>query len=209
MLAGCFLREFVMLRSFIFLLLTGTAFGCKAVGNSDASPPDSGAASDIAISMDTLLRRFQAGLPRHDTLTGTADTREALTRRYLEAIARFDSSALRALHITRGEYAYLYFPSSKMMKPPYELPPDAAWLLHTAESNKGIGSVMRRFGGQQLQFERVRCSGEPLREGPNTIWRDCLVRYRAQGEPATERPIFAAIIERDGRFKFFSYATPL
>lgn len=198
-----------MLRSFIILLFTTTAFACNAAGNSDTSLPDYGVASDSAISMDTLLHRFQAGLPRHDTLTGTAPTREALTRRYLAAIARFDTGAVRGMHITRAEYAYFYFPSSKMMKPPYELPPDAAWLLHTAESNKGIGSVMRRFGGQHLQFESVRCPGEPLREGPNTIWRDCVVRYRGQGEPAREHPLFAAIIERDGRFKFFSYATPL
>jgi hypothetical protein len=212
-----FLRVLMMLKSFIVLLLTHTVFGCTAAGNSDASPPESSvavvspssAAAGSVISMDTLLRRFQAGLPRPATLTVTAATREALTRRYLEAVARFDTGALRRMHITRAEYAYLYFPPSKMMKPPYELPPDAAWLLHTAESNKGIGSVMRRFGGQRLEFERVRCPGEPLREGPNTVWRDCLVRYRALGELAREQPLFAAIIERDGRFKFFSYATPL
>jgi hypothetical protein len=113
------------------------------------------------------------------------------------------------MHITRAEYAYLYFPSSTMMKPPYDLPPDVAWLLLRAESNKGIGSVMRRFGGRTLTFERVQCPGEPLREGSTIVWRDCVVRFRAQGGSPEERPLFAAIIERDGRFKFFSYATPL
>ena len=206
-----------MLRSFIVLLVTTTAFGCNPAGNPDASPRDSrlsgaspsNATADSAISMDTLLHRFQAGLPRHDTLTGAVASREALTRRYLAAVARFDTGALRGMHITRAEYAYLYFPSSKMMKPPYELPPDAAWLLHTAESNKGIASVMRRFGGQRFELESVRCPGEPLREGANVVWRDCVVRYRGEGAGVHERPLFAAIIEREGRFKFFSYATPL
>jgi hypothetical protein len=216
--AGWFsLRAFVMLRSFIVLLFTTTALGCNAAGDSDSSRPESSAAhtsppsaaADSAISMDTLLHQFQAGSPRYDTLTGTSSTREALTHRYLVALARFDTSALRQMHITRAEYAYVYFPSSTMMKPPYELPPDVAWLLLTAESNKGIASVMRRFAGQALTFESVRCPGEPLREGPNIVWRDCVVRYRGEGAGVRERPLFAAIIERGGQFKFFSYATPL
>ena len=159
--------------------------------------------------MDTLLHRFQAGLPPQDTLAGTSPTREALTRRYLAAVARFDTSAVRDMHITRAEYAYVYFPSSKLMKPPYELPPDVAWMLHTAESNKGMGRVMERFGGQQLRFESVRCPGEPLREGANVVWRGCVVRYRGENEREAEQSLFAAIIERDGQFKFFSYANPL
>lgn len=206
-----------MLKSVIVVLLATTAFGCSAAGNSDASLPESSVAAaspsnapaDSVLSMDTLLRRFQTGLPRPDTLTASSPTREALTRRYLNALARFDTSALREMHITRAEYAYLYFPPSKMMKPPYELPPDVAWLLLTGESNKGIRTVMGRFGGQQLEFESVRCPGEPLREPPNLVWRDCVVRYRGEGEGVRERQLFAAIIERGGRFKFFSYATPL
>lgn len=204
-----------MRRTLIALLWIGVS-GCNAGERPHPSPRDSAAnaststaVTDTTPSMDTLLRRFQAGLPHQDTLAGTSPTREALTRRYLEAVGRFDTSALRDMHITRAEYAYVYFPSSTMMRPPYELPPDVAWLLHTAESNKGIGRVMRRFGGQQLQLDSVRCPGDPRREGPNTVWRNCLVRYRAEGEPAREQPLFAAIIERNGRFKFFSYATPL
>jgi hypothetical protein len=35
------------------------------------------------------------------------------------------------------------------------------------------------------------------------------VRYRDSGGAERDQPLFAAIIEREGRFKFFSYATPL
>ena len=191
-------------------------YGCNGGRDSAASTRDAGAGrsastapADTTPSMDTLLRRFQAGLPRPDSLTGTSATREALTRRYLEAIARSDTTALRDMHITRAEYAHVYFPSSKMMKPPYELPPDVAWMLHTADSNKGIRTVLGRFGGQLLRFGDVRCPGEPLREGHNVVWRDCRVRYRAPNGIEAEQSLFAAIIERDGRFKFFSYAATL
>ena len=198
------------------LILTAAALGCTAAdgrggsasGSADSTVASSNAAGAVE-SMDAMLRRFQAGVPRIDTLSGVSSSPEALTRRYLEAVARSDTSALRDMHISRAEYAYLYFPSSRMMAPPYELPPDVAWMLHTAESNKGIESILRRFGGDRLELDAIRCPGEPLEEGPNTVRRDCVVRYRTKGRPTLEQPLFAAIIERDGRFKFFSYATSL
>ena len=168
-----------------------------------------GIAVDSALPMDMLLHRFQADLDEPLTLSDASPSLEALTRQYLDAIAGSDTAALRRIHITRAEYAFLYFPASKMMKPPYELSPEIAWLLLSAESSKGLTSVLQRFGGKRLALRRVRCPGEPLKEGRNMVWRDCVVRYRGEGNGERERPLFAAIIERDGRFKFFSYATPL
>ena len=148
-----------------------------------------------------------AALAASDVAAGSPFT--VAEKEYLEALARSDAAALRRMHITRAEYAYLYFPTSKMMRAPYELAPDIAWLLLSAESAKGLTSVLHRVGGKRLELRRVRCPGEPLREGRNTVWRDCVVRYRGEGNAERERPLFAAILERGGRFKFFSYATPL
>ena len=198
------------------VLIVTAALGCPAVDRepsrsraSETSATAANTAEGAVESMESMLHRFQKGVPKVDSLSGVSSSARALTRRYLEAVARSDTTALRDMHISRAEYAHLYFPSSKMMAPPYELPPDVAWMLHTSESNKGIASILRRFGGQRLGLEAVRCPGEPLREGPNIVWRDCAARYRAHGSSAREEPLFAAIIERDGRFKFFSYATSL
>lgn len=189
--------------------VTGDGSDPSGSGAADTNVAASSTAEGAIESMETMLHRFQHGVPRVDSLSGVSSSAEALTRRYLEAVARFDTTTLRDVHVTRAEYAHLYFPSSKMMAPPYELPPDVAWMLHTSESNKGIASILRRFGGQRLELEAVRCPGEALHEGPNTVWRDCIVQYRARGGPPREEPLFAAIIERGGRFKFFSYASSL
>ncbi|MGQ0712208.1 MAG: hypothetical protein ACT4PJ_00600 [Gemmatimonadaceae bacterium] len=164
---------------------------------------------DSAFPAKTLLRRFQSDLERPAELSSAAPSREALTRRYLDAIARSDTNALRGMHISKAEYAFLYFPESRMMDPPYELPPDVAWLLLSAESSKGMTAILRRFGARRFQLESVRCPGDTLREGPNVVWRDCVVRYRGEGDDAHELRFFAAIIQRNGQFKFFSYGTPL
>ena len=187
------------------------AAGAQSAGQTAAVAPPAtpGIVIDSALPMDTLLQRFQRDLEEPRTLSDAFPSREALTREYLEAVARSDTAALQRMHITRAEYAFLYFPTSKMMRAPYELSPDVAWLLLSAESAKGLTSVLHRFGGQRLELRRMRCPGEPLKEGLNTVWRDCVVRYRGEGNAERERPLFAAIIERAGRFKFFSYATPL
>ena len=199
------------------LFLTIGALACTAgdrrepgAASADESGSTASNTSEGAVeSMETMLHRFQSSVPGVDTLTGVSSSASALAKRFLDAVAAFDTTTLRTMHVSRAEYAHLYFPSSKMMAPPYELPPDVAWMLHASESNKGIANILRKHGGDRLALEAVRCPGEPLREGPNIIWRDCVVQYREQGGPLREAPFFAAILERNGRFKFFSYATPL
>ena len=191
------------------LLLGACREHAQNAANTDTPRARADIVVDSALPMDTLLRRFQAGLEHPRQLSHASPSREELTRLYLDAIARSDTAALRDMHISRAEYAFLYFPVSQMMREPYELPPDVAWLLLSAESGKGISATLRRFGGQRLELGTVRCPGEALREAPNVVWRDCVVRYRVEGGAEREQPLFAAILEREGRFKFFSYATPL
>lgn len=213
MLAGDSLKAIV--KTFPLLLLLALLPGGCREQSRRADTPDTPRSTppeimiDSALPTDTLLRRFQAALEEPARLSPAASSREELTRRYLDAVARSDTATLRELHITRAEYAFLYFPESQMMRPPYELPPEVAWMLLSAESGKGIGAILRRFSGKPLELRGVRCPGEPLREGTNIVWRDCVVRYQDERGAERERPLFAAIIERAGEFKFFSYATPL
>ena len=205
-----------MTRPYFFaslILVVATACGSgKDVADTidvpvvEAAP---GLVVDSALSMDTLVRRFQTGLERPVGLSHGATSADALTRSYLEALAASDTAALREMHLSRAEYAFLYFPESRMTKPPYELPPEVAWMLLASESSKGLTTVLRRVGGRRLLLERVRCGGEPLRDGTNLVLRDCVVDYRDDQGARGQLPLFAAIIARDGRFKFFSYATTL
>jgi hypothetical protein len=49
----------------------------------------------------------------------------------------------------------------------------------------------------------------PDTEGENRFWRGCAIRrIRSPGDTVTER-LFGAIVERDGRFRFYSYGNEL
>jgi hypothetical protein len=154
------------------------------------------------------LRRFRADIPvAPERLTGGAPSREALVRRFLDALARSEAAALAAMALTRAEFAYLTYPSSPYTRPPYRQSPEIVWLLLRAEHEKGLTRLLRRLGRQQIAYLGHDCDPEPLREGENLLWRGCRVRAKIGGEAPRDRRLFGVIVERRGHFKFANYRT--
>lgn len=161
---------------------------------------------DSILPMAEALRRFTADLPVVRGLDGGATSRDALVAAFVQAVERNDTAAIRRLHVSRAEYAYLYFPSSIYMNEPYRQPPATAWLLNAGNSDKGVSRVLRRLGGHELEWRGYSCSNE-AREGDNSFFRSCTIDYRDPQEGTrVSRRLFGAIIERDSRYKFLSYA---
>ena len=107
--------------------------------------------------------------------------------------------------LNRAEFAYLYYPSSPYTRPPTVQEAPLSWFLLVQNSQKGITRVFDRLGGQETKYVGYHCAPEPSREGANLFWRDCVVELKLPGELLLTRKLFGSIIERDGRFKFFSY----
>lgn len=179
----------------------------------DASPPPSAAAvdssPDSATSMPALLRRFQSETRERPTaLANAAPSREALVQRFVAAVEQGDTSAVLALRVTRAEFAYLFFPVSTFMRPPYELDPAVVWLQIDAESEKGASRLLRTLGGRPLGTVVPVCGAEPQRHGDVALWGCDVRRVRAAGDTVVDR-LFGAILERDGAFKFLSLGNRL
>lgn len=160
---------------------------------------------DSILPMEVQLARFRHGLPVVTALDNAARSADDLVRQFLTAVGKADTTALAGLTLSRSEYAWLYFPTSVYAAPPYELPPDLAWTLSRAASEKGASRVIRRLSGPRLRFHGYRC-GQQASEGPNRFWRQCTVDYEHPAEGRVSRRLFATIMERDGRYKFLSYA---
>jgi hypothetical protein len=162
---------------------------------------------DSILPMDEQLRRFRAGLketPR--TLSGAAETRDRLMRRFVRALEAADTAGLARLALTRAEFAYLVFPESPLSAPPYSQAPDLAWMQHTFSTAAGLERLLNRLGGKPLGFRSLSCSETPVVEGSNRIWKDCTVRFAPPGDSAQTLQLFASIIEREGRYKILSYS---
>lgn len=201
--------------------VTLTSAGCA----SDAPPPalrtaaDSQAAhvADVVAAggvVDSILpiaehlHRFRASIPAPDTLRHASASVDALVARWAEAISTRDTAALNRMILDRAEFAWLYYPDSRMSKPPYEAPPELLWGQILASSDQGARRLLERHAGRPLVVHSVRCPAG-AEEGANRIREGCTVRLRAGDTLLPEAAYFGSIIERDGRFKFIGLANRL
>lgn len=177
------------------------------------SPPDSAATIsyvDSIFPIEEELRRFRATVTEApDALEGGASSRDALVHSFVGALERQDTAALGAMVLSRGEFAYLYYPSTPYVRPPYETSPALLWFMSQERGQKGIVRALRRYGGRPLGYVGHRCDPEPRREGENLLWGGCALRLAPAPGDTAELRLFGSIMERDGHFKFVSYANPL
>jgi hypothetical protein len=176
--------------------------GCR-----DAAPE-----AEAAVPVDSIrpaaeaLARFRDGLPIADSLAGGAPSRDSLVARFVDAVARQDTAAVRALVLDRAEYGWIYFPSLRRMNPGTNLQPEVMWLLQEQESRKGIIRVLRRLGGGQARFGGYTCEDAPRVEGANRYFHQCAIETIAPDGETAPLKLFGSVIERGGRWKIVSYA---
>jgi hypothetical protein len=161
---------------------------------------------DSILPMDEQLRRFRTGISDTVRVLDGAPSRDALVRSFARSLESADTIALTRLTISRAEFAWLVYPASPLSAPPYQQPIDISWLRHAAASSSGLARLLNRLGGRPFQLESWRCANQPVIEGSNRIWGDCVVTFAVGGAERTTLGLFSSIIEREGRFKILSYA---
>jgi hypothetical protein len=195
--------------------LTAILASCSGVeakpvrgGGAEAKPATVGVIDSI-LPRDVTIARFRQNLPQVAEFSGGAPSREALVRRFVTALERRDTMALNHLLLTPSEFGWLYYPTNPEGLPPYNLRPDLLWFLIQGQNAKGYSRLLQRVAGRPMHLIGHRCEGQPSHQGKNTVWGPCLVLRRTeQGDTAAER-FFGLIVERDGTFKFVSYANKL
>lgn len=163
-------------------------------------------AVDSILPIPLLLDRFRTEVPQVHSLANASESREALVRRFVHALAQQDTAGLHAMQMSSAEFAWLYYPESEFTRPPYELAPEHVLLLIDQNSRKGLTRMLRRIAGNSLTYAGHDCPAEPRRREHDNLWEGCTVRLRnADGSEESLR-LFGTIWERDGRWKFVSYA---
>ena len=197
-------------------LLAMVAAGCGP--REQASPADSpasiasatapSAVIDSALPRDEEMRRFRRGLSEPARLTGGAPSADSLVARFARALESRDTAALRTMRIDRAEFAHLYYPTTRLARPPYDLAPGLMWFQLEGNSGRGLMHALEERGGRPLAVIGHRCS-QVEREGENRLHAGCVVRrLQAPGDTVTEQ-LFGVMVERGGVFKFVSYSNKL
>lgn len=186
-----------------------------AAGCSDAPPQDDrptvtqpAGEGGSPYSLDSALTLFRQGIPRLDTLEHASTSIDQLVSRFAAIVEKRDTAALREIVMSRREYAWLYYPTSRWTKAPTKQEPGLNWFLHTQSSQKGATRLLGDYGGRPVRIVHNECRGPARVEGSNRIWGDCRQTI-VTGRDSTIMRLFGGVIEREGRFKIFSYSNDL
>lgn len=163
---------------------------------------------DSILPIEEHLRRFRTGLAAVDSLQHGAASERALVEAFLAATVARDSVALGNLLLSRGEYAWLYYPAHSYSRPPYELDPGSFWTLIQGNGAKGFARLLREYGGRRLGYVTHGCKPSDAVQAPVREWNQCEVGLTVDGAETVKR-MFGSIVEIGGRYKFVSYANDL
>jgi hypothetical protein len=192
----------------VVLALCAVAIVASTCTGRDAenSAPVAKATPSVAVpTIASQLATFRSGMTPPGSLAGPS-SRDSLVRLFERALAKRDTVALQHLQITREEFAFLYYPDSKMGRPPYELDPDVMWMQIQSQSDRGLRRLVAKYGGGKIRIRGLEClAPEPQNA---VLLHQCGVRTSAVVGSAPGQ-LFGSIIEREGRFKFVGYANRL
>ena len=163
---------------------------------------------DSLLPVEEEVRRFRAavgGSVATELARGSPSV-DSLVARFARAVARSDTADLLRMALTPREFIDLYYPESPHTHPPYRQSPGFLWGQLELSGSKGLVRLLERRGGKPLRLAGVRCDANPQRQGRNALWSRCEVIVRDENGAEHRERLFGSIIERDGWFKFMSFA---
>jgi len=166
---------------------------------------------DSIFPVDEELRRFRKALGGDSAVvfSGGSPSREALVRRFVNALASSDTNEFRTMVVHGREFADLYYPVSVYSRAPYHQPPQLAWSLIQNPSADGLKKLLRTMGGKPITYVGDRCDPKVFHEGRITRYAGCIVRIADAKGDTTTRLLFGSIVELGGVYKFLSYTNRL
>lgn len=140
-------------------------------------------------------------------LAQTFESPEAAAVAVTQALARRDRETLRGLALSEPEFRTVVWPELPSSRPDVNLPVAYAWGTLNQTSLASLAATLAAHGGRRYTVARVEFAGGTTRYASFAVHRKA--RLIVRGEDGTEQrlTLFGSLLERDGRFKIFSYVT--
>jgi hypothetical protein len=199
------------LPAFLLTIATGAA-ACQPIdgGAAVAAELERPAAHvDSIFPIDEEIRRFRSQLGEEvRELSGGASSRDELIKRFVAGLEAQDVQTLESMRITAAEFIDLYYPHTRFTSRPYEMAPQLVWFQLENYGAKGLNRALGRFGGRPVRLDGYRCEQDDAK-GPNRLHGGCTLDVVAEEGEVRTVSLFGQILERDGTYKFISYANGL
>lgn len=136
-------------------------------------------------------------------LADAHDSSRAVAEAVLTALAARDEARLQALALSEQEFRQHVWPGLPASRPERNLPFSYVWGDLRQKSEAQRGRVLAAYGGTRHTLQEVRFSGETRYPG-YTVHRESTFVVAGPDGPVDLR-VCGSLIEKDGRWKVFSY----
>jgi hypothetical protein len=139
------------------------------------------------------------------TLHGAEASTTSVAVKVVSAFNSHDVAALEAVALTEGEFREVVWPRLPAARPERNLSWDYVWNDLSSKSRLHLRARMEAWQSLRYEVEGVRFEGESTDYGSYRVHRDARVQLRTPDGRQMSARLFGSMIERDGRFKVFSY----
>jgi len=138
-------------------------------------------------------------------LVEAADSPTEAARQVVDAIGRNDRGRLEQLAVSEAEFREQVWPELPAARPERNLTADYVWTDLHQKSQASLGDTLRKHAGRGYAFVDVTFQGPVSRYAGYEVHREAVVRLRRPDGTETEERLFGSMIQKDDRWKVFSY----
>jgi hypothetical protein len=146
-----------------------------------------------------------AGCGSAPPLANTRESARAVAEGVLDALARRDRAALDRAAITEPEFRDHVWPSLPAARPERNLPMSYVWGELHQKSAASLSQILASHGGRRYELVDIQFGGEATPYAEYVVHRGAVLSVRAAGGQPEEIRVCGSLIEKDGRWKVFSY----
>ena len=130
---------------------------------------------------------------------------DALAQAVLDAVAARDEAALRRLALDEQEFREHVWPELPASRPERNMPFSYVWTDLRTKSDAGLSGVLLSHGGRTYTLDRIRFGGSTTQYRTFVVHRESAIEVHDGDGRRETLQLFGSVIEKDGRFKVFSY----
>jgi hypothetical protein len=138
-------------------------------------------------------------------IPGSFESPEALARAVLEALEHREEGALRSLALNEQEFRQHVWPDLPASREERNLPFGYVWGDLRTKSQAHLRRTLATHGGRQYALISLKFGAGTTQYASYVVHRDTIVEVRDPQGEVHALQLFGSIIEKDRRFKVFSY----
>lgn len=138
-------------------------------------------------------------------LENTFESPEAVSRAVLSALEAGDYENLRRYALSEEEFGSVVWPELPSSRPDRNLPLSYVWGDLNQKANYCFKRLVDTEGGRHYDLVRLEFEGVISPYDSYRVYRDARLVVRDEYGREKRVDFFGSVIERDGRFKLFSY----